>query len=249
MSIYLQKPVSGILADALPWTLLIMSTSAVAAFISGIIMGGIMAYYEGGRFDKSMTFLETLASTVPYYIFAILLLDAFAYNWTIFPSGGRVNPGAPVGFNPEFIGSMLYHAALPFLSMLLATFGGPALEMRANSINVLGSDYVRVGRLRGLPEYVLGTRYVAKNGILPLYTGFMISLAVMFGGSVILEEIFSYTGMGYYIIRAFHWRDYTLMMGSFILLSTVTVIGILLADLTYSRLDPRIETGDRHEAF
>lgn len=248
-SMYNQQPVAEILADALPWTLLVMSTSSVIAFVSGIVLGGLMAYYEGSRFDSVMTFLETFSSTVPYYVFALILLDTLAFQWVLFPSGGRVDPGAPPGFNVEFIGSVLYHAALPILSMVLATFGGPALEMRANSIKVLGSDYMRVARLRGLPEHVLGTRYVAKNGVLPLYTGFMISIAVMFGGAVILEEIFSYTGMGYYIVRGFHWRDYPLLMGAFILLTIVTVIGIYIADLTYSKLDPRVETGDRQEAF
>lgn len=248
-SMYNQQPVAEILADALPWTLLVMSTSSVIAFVSGIILGGLMAYYEGSKFDSAMTLLETLCSTVPYYVFALILIDTFAFQWALFPSGGRVDPSAPVGFNLTFISSVFYHAALPILSMMLASFGGPALEMRANSIKVLGSDYMRVARLRGLPEHVLGTRYVAKNGILPLYTGFMISIAVMFGGSVILEEIFSYTGMGYYIVRAFHWRDYTLMMGAFMLLTIVTVIGIYIADLTYGKLDPRVQTGDQHESF
>jgi peptide/nickel transport system permease protein len=160
-----------------------------------------------------------------------------------------MDPNTTPGFNVPFMMGVIAHAALPFLSLQIAGFGGPALAMRGNSIQVLGSDYIRVAQLRGLSGARIATRYVSRNAILPLYTGFMIGIASMFAGSVILEEIFAYPGVGYYLVRAFESRDYPLMMASFILLAAVTIVGILIADLTYGLIDPRIQTGEKRESF
>ena len=242
------RSVSSILMDALPWTVFLIGSATMVIFITGILMGAVQAYLEGGRFDVSMTTVQTILTSIPYYVFAILLIDTFAFQWELFPRGGRVGSGLePLSL--EFIGSAFYHATLPFLSLLIAAFGGPALAMRGNSIQVLGSDYMRVGRLRGLSTSRLATRYVARNAVLPLYTGFMIGLAGFFSGAVILETIFSYPGMGYYLLQGFVARDYPLMMGGFVILTGVTIFGIWLADLTYGLIDPRIETGDENAAF
>ena len=249
-SIWFGKPVSAIIGEALPWTLFLMVLSATFMFGVAIILGGVMAYYEGTTFDSSMTIFETLSGTVPYYVFALFLLEIGAYTLGIFPERGRMTVGTTPGLNWPFMSGVLIHAFLPFLSMVLAGFGGPALQMRGNSINILGSDYLRVGRLRGLQERTLATQYVVRNAILPLYTGFLISLASMFGGSVILERIFKYPGMGYYLVTAFRARDYPLMMAGFIILTTATVIGVFVADMTYGLLDPRIEEGkSTNESF
>lgn len=246
-SIWFGEPVSVVIGDALPWTLFLMVLSATAMFGIAILLGGVMAYYEGTMFDNSMTILETLSGTIPYYVFALFLLEIGAYTLGIFPERGRMTIGTTPGLNWPFMSGVLLHAFLPFLSMVLAGFGGPALQMRGNSINILGSDYLRVGRLRGLQERTLATQYVVRNAVLPLYTGFLISLASLFGGSVILERIFKYPGMGYYLVTAFRARDYPLMMAGFILLTTATVIGVFVADMTYGLLDPRIETGGAND--
>lgn len=121
--------------------------------------------------------------------------------------------------------------------------------MRGNSIQVLGTDYLRIAKIRGISTGRLTTRYITHNAILPMYTGFLMGLAGFFSGSVILEQIFAYPGMGYYTIEAFRARDYPLMMGNFIMLTTLTLFGIYLADLTYGLVDPRIKTGDENESF
>lgn len=248
-SIWYDDPVIEILADAVPWTIFVMTLAILATFLSGIFFGGFMAYKEGGKFDVSMTFLNIFSSSVPYYVFALLLLGTLGYQYELFPLGGRVDESIPPGFNREFMTSALMHGALPFLSLVLAGFGGPALAMRGNAIQVLGSNYLRVARLRGLSQTRIATRYVTRNAVLPLYTQFMIGIAAFFGGSVILEQIFAYPGVGYYTVRGFEARDYPLMMGCFILLSVVTIVGVLIADLTYSLIDPRVQTGDENESF
>lgn len=243
-------PVIEILAAALPWTLFVMGISLVLTFAIGIALGAIMAYVEGSKFDFSTTVVSIFLTSIPYYVLAIIFLKFLAYQGGLFPTGGRVAHGMESGWNLEFIGSALHHAALPIASMVLTGFGMAALTMRGNSIRTLGNDYLRVARLRGLKKERIALQYVGRNAILPMYTGLMISIGFMFGGAVILEEIFRYPGVGYYMIQAINARDYPLMMGAFLLITIAVVISIFIADLTYGKLDPRAgHGGDDREAY
>lgn len=248
-SIRWREPVVSVMADALPWTIFLMTMAVIVTFITGILLGGFMAYWEGSRFDSSVTIVNIFTASIPNYVFALLLLGTLAFQFDLFPLAGRVDENIPPGFNLEFMKSIVHHATLPFLAMIIAGFGGPALAMRGNAIQVLGADYIRVARLRGLSEMRIATRYVTRNAMLPLYTLFMISLASFFSGAVIIEEIFGYRGMGFVIVQAFIARDIPVLMAGFILLSTVTIVGVLIADLTYGLIDPRIQTGDTDESF
>ncbi|HET7324230.1 MAG TPA: ABC transporter permease, partial [Halococcus sp.] len=160
-----------------------------------------------------------------------------------------VNPELAAGFNWPYISSILYHAVLPLLSTTLVGWGGTALSMRGNSISILGEDYIRVARLRGLSRRRIALRYVARNAMLPMYTGIVLAIAFMLGGSVILEQIFTYPGVGYYLFLATVSRDYPLMMGGLIMISTAVVIGVLVADLTYSKIDPRASGEGQRETY
>lgn len=243
-SLWFDQPVAAIIAEALPWTLFILVAASLITFLTGIILGAIMAYAEGSRFDSGMTIINLIQHSIPFFVFAIILLVIFSHSWEVLPEGGRINPDTTPGFNYPYIAGVISHAILPTVTLIIAGFGGGALTMRGNSIRVLGEDYLRVARLRGLPSHRIALRYVMRNSVLPMYTGFMISLGTLFGGSVILERIFSYPGLGYYTVEAFTSRDYPLLMGTFMLTTIVVIIGVLIADLTYGLLDPRVETGD-----
>lgn len=247
-SMVFSEPVVNIVADALPWTLFVMTTSLILTFGISIILGALMAYQEGSRFDLTSSSVITVLNSVPYYVVGLLLLYYLAYDLGYFPTGGRVESDVPTGFNLSFVSSVLYHAALPIFSLVVTGLGW-SLTMRANSIQVLGEDYLRVARLRGLPVSHIATRYVAPNAILPMYTGLMISIGFLFGGSVILEQVFTYPGMGYYLVEAISRRDYPLLMAGFIIITTAVVIGIFVADLTYGVIDPRAGSGQSREAF
>ncbi|WP_436936470.1 ABC transporter permease [Halovenus marina] len=241
----IDRSVNEIIANALPWTIFLMGTALIVQYILGLLLGAFMAYYEGTRFDAGMSALSTVLYSVPYYLVALLLLILFAYQYPFFPTGGKMDPSTVAGFNLPFVVGVFKHAALPILSLVITGFGVVALRMRSNSISALESDYVRVARLRALSGPRIAYRYVARNAMLPLYTDFLIGLGVVFGGSVILEEIFKYTGIGYYMLQGVYSRDYPLMMGTFIVLTLAVVLGVLLADLTYGLVDPRAGGGDR----
>lgn len=231
--------VAQLLAEAAPWTIFISSIAIFYSFTVGVVLGAIMAYFEGSKFDVGMTVSMILNAAVPYYVVAIVLLYFMAYQWGWFPTGGRMNPNTTPGYNWAFIAGVFEHAALPVASMIATGFGGGALGMRANSIRILGSDYIHYARDRGLSSYMIATRYLARNAVLPQYTSLMISMATLIGGSVILEQIFSYPGMGLLMYRATLARDYPIITGVLFVSTAIFVVALLFADMTYSLIDPR----------
>jgi len=177
-------------------------------------------------------------------VMAILMLIFLSYRFGWFPTGGKQPTGVVAGFNWPYISGVIHHAALPVGSMLVAS-GVASLGMRGNSIRVLGSDYLRVARLRGLSDATISTQYVARNAVLPMYTEFLISIGQMFGGSIVLEQVFQYRGVGWYMLSALNQRDYPLVMGGFVLITLAVVTALLIADLTYSLVDPRVQEGGK----
>jgi len=245
-SLWYQEPVASLLGEAIPWTLLVMSISILFTFVIGLFLGAVMAYREGSSFDYASTVTTLLLNSIPYYVVALVFLFYFGYSKGLFPTGGR-SPSVEAGFTVEFIVGILYHAALPSISFIITAIGGIALRMRGNSISVLGSDYLRVARLRGLSSNRIAHRYVLRNSVLPMYTQLMLSIGFMFGGVIVLETIFSYRGVGFYMFEGINSRDYPLMMGSFILITVAVAISILIADLTYGYLDPRARMSSETE--
>jgi peptide/nickel transport system permease protein len=248
-SIWYEEPVASIIGPAIPWTVFLTASALFLAFTVGIALGALMAYREGSGFDVTSTGIGLFLNSTPSYVVALLFIAFLGYRLELFPTGGRYASEFTPGLNIPFLTSVLYHGALPILSMAIVGFGGWALSMRGNSIRVLGEDYLRVARLRGLSTRRIAFRYVARNAILPMYTGLMIAIGTVFGGAVIIENIFAYPGVGFYLIQAIGARDYPLMMGGFILITVAMVIGITIADLTYGWLDPRAKGGGTREAY
>lgn len=242
-SVWFGEPVFDVIMRAMPWTMFLSVTTMILGTSIGIVVGALMAYKEGSKFDVGMTVYTLVAGSVPYYILAILLIYVMGYQWNWFPTRGAYRSGLEPGFNLKFMWSAVYHVALPVSSMTIVGFGGTALGLRSNAISELGADYQWAARVRGLPQHRIALRYVARNAILPMYTGILMGIAGIFSGSVILETIYGYPGVGYVMFKAVMARDYPLMMGSFLLMTTATVIGIFIADLTYSKVDPRISAG------
>jgi peptide/nickel transport system permease protein len=243
-SISLGEPVAQIIAEAAPWTVFIVLVSTVLIFLFGILLGAIQAYWEGSRFDKLVSAFSISLMSIPFYVVAVLALFVLAYQYQWFPTAGTHGTDVEPGLTMDFFVSALEHAVLPIFSYTIGGIGGQALAMRGNSIQVLGNDYVEVARLRGLADRRIATWYVARNAILPMYTGFLLLLGFRLGGTVILEQIFSYPGLGYYMWSGLESNDYPLMMGTFLVITVALVIGVYIADLTYSKIDPRISQGE-----
>lgn len=254
-SFAVREDVSTVLADSVPWTLLVMSIATLGMFGISLSLGAIMAYREGSWFDLANTIVGILTTSIPYFVAALLLILWVGYSdapiLDMFPARGNAPPSHRVtpGFTPEYITGILRYATLPALSYIVTGYGLLALSMRGNSIQTLGEDYVRVAELRGLPSRRIALRYVGRNAVLPLYTSLLLAVGFMLGSSVVLEQIFQYEGVGYYMYEAIDMTDVPLMMGTFMVITVCVVIATFVADVTYSLLDPRIKSGDEGEAY
>ncbi|ESP90186.1 peptide ABC transporter permease [Candidatus Halobonum tyrrellensis G22] len=245
-SIFYADPVWSVLGPAIPWTMFVSLFALIIGTLLVFLIGGFLAVHEGDTWDVLGSYFVIFSDAVPYYIVGLVLLFTLGFGTEWFPNGGRYDNALTPGFNLEFMGSVLRHAALPIMSFALTSWGG--LEFRAHCTRIIGEDYVDVAELRGLSDARIQLRYIGWNSMLPMYTGLMAGLASLFGGSVIMEQIFRYRGMGYYFYEATMARDYTTIMAAVILFTVVTVVGLLIADFTYGFIDPRAGHSQR-ESF
>lgn len=244
-----QDPVRDLLIERLPWTIFLMGTAISLSFTLGITLGAIMAYKEGTRLDIGLSSYSTFMTSIPYYVIAVLLVYFLGYQGGYFPIRGRMAAQTTPGLNYPFFAGLVHHAFLPVVSVVITGMGGRALAMRGNSVRVMGEDFIRVAQLRGLKSRTIAVQYVGRNALLPMYTNLMLAIGFMFGGAIILEEIFGYRGVGQLMFSSIGNRDLPLMMGCFLLITVTVVIAIFIADLTYGKLDPRVQSGERHESF
>lgn len=248
-SIVFQEPVFEILFRAMPWSIFISVYGLLLGFTTMIFVGSMMAWKEGTRVDSGLTVFVLIMNSIPYYVGAIVMLVVLGYQLELFPTGGRYPSNVSPGFTLPFMIGIVRHAVLPIMSAFIIGFAGGSLGMRGNSVRIMGSDYLRSAEIRGLSTNRILTRYLTRNAILPIYTGLMLGIAGMFSSSVILETIFQYPGVGYYMLEAIELQDYPLVMGAFVFFSIVTIIGILIADFTYGLIDPRAGSGADRESF
>jgi len=238
---YGQMPVINIVATAIPWTVFTVSISLFASFLLGIVCGIFTAYRHGSKSDKALTVSSIVVDAIPNYVIAYFLLILLASEWDIFPMAlaydvTRVKPG----FNLSFVLDVLWHATLPVISYTVSQFAGWALMMRSTTVSVLGEDYVFAAEARGLKGSKIMWKYVGRNAMLPMFTLLAIRIGHIFGGSTLIENVFSYPGMGKYIADSISTRDYPIMQGLFFIIAVSVTLSNLLGDLLYARLDPRV---------
>lgn len=238
--------VADIVRQFLPWTLFSVGTSLLISFVLGVGLGMVMAYRRERPIDYVLSAFASLVSSVPNYLIAIILLVVLGPQLKIINIAsmrGSISPGVQPGFTLHFFLDVLYHAALPIFVYVLTTIGSWMLAMKSSTIATLEEDYVTVARARGLKDSRIMTSYVGRNASLPLFTQLAISIGFVFGGSVLIEGIFVYQGIGQQLIKAINQRDYPVMQGIFLIITTSVILSNLIADLLYSRLDPRIRLG------
>jgi peptide/nickel transport system permease protein len=153
---------------------------------------------------------------------------------------GAMSPGMQPEFSWEFIADIILHVRALLLVYILSSIGSWMLQMKSSTIATLGEDYVTVARARGLTDTRILTAYVGRNATLPLFTRLAISIGFVVGGSVLLETLFTYRGVGFLLAKAILERDYPVMQGVFLIITVAVVFANLLADFVYGWLDPRI---------
>ena len=236
--------VNKIIARALPWTLLVLSISLMLSFAIGILLGMAIAWKRRTALDPIITFYAAFTGATPDYVTALVLLIVFAVNLRWFPLSGGYDPTLDIGFNWPFIASVLYHAFLPILAYTFENTAAWALAMKGSAVSTLGEDYVMAARARGLRDRRIMVSYVGRNALLPMITGLAIALGSMLGGSTLIENIYNYPGIGRFNAEALVRRDLGMMQGLFLFQAMAVIFANLMADLLYTRLDPRIKLED-----
>jgi peptide/nickel transport system permease protein len=236
-------PVSTLIARALPWTIGLLATATLLTWVLGNLLGGLAGYYQNKTSLKVLAIIAMGLHPVPYYIVAFVLLVMFGYLWPLLPiAGGKaMNHGDQL--NLTIVLSILKHSILPALSLLLVGLGGWFLGMRSLVSNIVSEDYVVYAELAGVDRRRILTSYVMRNALLPQVTGLALSLGAIFNGAIITEQVFGYPGVGSLLVSGVYAGDYGLVLG----VATVSIIGVstavLIIDLLYPLLDPRVRTG------
>jgi peptide/nickel transport system permease protein len=235
--------VSSIIAQVLPWTLFSVGLSLLITFVLGIALGAIMAYKRDTWIDHLLSNLAATLDAVSPYLIGLLAVLLLGVVWKLVPIGdmrGAMSPGMKPAFSLEFFADVFKHLRVLLLVYVLSSVGSWMLQMKSNTIATLGEDYVTVARARGLTDGRILTAYVGRNATLPLFTRLAISIGFVVGGSVLLETLFTYRGIGYQLARALSERDYPVMQGVFLIITIAVVFANLLADYVYGWLDPRV---------
>jgi peptide/nickel transport system permease protein len=231
-------PVATIIAQALPWTLILVGTATVISFVAGTVLGALAGWRQN-RWLESLIPVTTFLTALPYFALALFLLYLFGVIWPVLPLSGGYSPATTIGWNLPFIQSALVHSLLPGATVVLAQVGGWLLGMRNMMVTTLAEDYVVAAEAKGFrPRRVL-VGYAARNAILPNFTGFGISLGFVVSGSVLMEIVFSYPGIGYQLLQAVQNDDYSLMQGIFLVITLAVLVANFLVDILYVVVDPR----------
>jgi peptide/nickel transport system permease protein len=242
---YYPTTVSSMIRQSLPWTLGMVGFATLLGAALGCGLGMVAAWrrgYAGGnrnsRLDTVLVPMGVMFSAMPPFWLATLLVYFVSFKLGWFPIGGSRTPGAAGGLSGA--ADVLKHAVLPALTLTLVAMGGWILIMRNSMLTVLNEDFVKFARAKGLSNSTIGYHYAARNAILPVFTQLMMALGIVVGGQVFIEIVFSYQGVGYWLLQAVLSEDYPLMQGLFLVITVTLLVANFLAEVLYVFLDPRV---------
>jgi peptide/nickel transport system permease protein len=234
-------PVSVLIARALPWTIGLLLTCTLIAWALGNLLGGLAGYYRNSRTLHLLGAVAMAFHPVPYYIIAFILLLIFGYVWPVLPITGGAAQNLQPSLTAAYIGSVLEHSILPAVSIILVGIGGWFLGMRALVSNIVTEDYVTYAELAGVPTRRIVPFYVMRNALVPQITGLAMSLGAIFNGAIIVEQVFSYPGLGRLLFGAVYSADYSLVLGVTAISIIAVAASVFLIDILYPLFDPRVQ--------
>lgn len=232
--------VKDILLEKLPRTILLFTTATIIVSLIGIFLGALSASKINSKLDRLTSTFAIISSSFPVWWIGMLMIFAFAFVYQIFPA--RATPLIPVT-DPGYIGALLYHMALPLITLVLIGFGAWAYLVRNFMIGVLQEDFVTAKRAIGIPEKKILYKHALKNAAPPIITVLALSLSGSLGGAIITEAVFDWPGMGRLYFEAINVLDLPVIIGATYLLTAFFLASIFLADILYAYFDPRVRTG------
>jgi peptide/nickel transport system permease protein len=234
--------VTAVISTGMMWTLLLGMVTLLLSFLMGTMLGVIIAWRRGGLLDSILPGLTSFTGSFPYFWLAMLTLFIFGFVKGWFPMSHAYSDYISPSLSLGFIGSVLYHMFLPACTIILVSVGGWMMGMRSTMVAVLAEDYIIMAEAKGLPQRVVMYAYAMRNAILPNFTQFGMSLGFVISGQLLTEMVFSYPGLGFYLVRSVQTHDYPLMQALFLMITLAVLGANFIVDLLYVRLDPRVRT-------
>ncbi len=238
---YFPTPVATIIGQDIWWSVMLGGVAVFISFMVGCLIGIITAWKRGSALDTMLSPLMNFLSAIPYFWLALLSLFLFSYLLSWFPlSGGYDSADIDPGWTFDFISSVVQHAFLPALTLIISSVAGWMLTMRNSMITTLSEDYVLMAKAKGLTGWRVMFWYAARNAVLPNITGFAIAIGAIVGGQLLTEMVFSYPGIGYALLQAVQQQDYAMVQSIFLIITLAVLGANFLADMLYTFLDPRV---------
>jgi peptide/nickel transport system permease protein len=230
--------VSSLLVQTIPWTITLVGTATVIAFLVGTALGIVAGWRHGGTLDRALPGLMFLQA-IPYFFFALILVEVLAIKSHVFPTGQGYSYGLIPGWHWDFISSAVYHSLLPALTIVLTSIAGWMLQMRNVMITTSGEDYVVAAQAKGLSNRRVVFTYAARNALLPQLQGFGLAVGFVISGALVMEIVFSYPGIGLLLLNAVTSNDYPLMQAIFLVITFAVLLANLVVDMIIVVADPR----------
>lgn len=230
------RPVLELIGSRIGPTLLLSLSALAVSVIIAVPLGMIAGYKSYSGWDYGSTILAFVGQAAPNFFVALLLIYIFAVKLGVLPVSGMYDAGSTGSF-----GELMRHLAMPCMALAFQHLGIYTRQMRNSMVECLSDDYVRTARAKGVSEKVVLFKHVLRNALLPLVTQVGLGLAQLAGGAIVTEQIFSWPGMGTLMLKAIQGRDYPLIMGITVVISSVVLIGNIVVDIIYRLLDPRID--------
>ena len=237
--------VTTVLAQTIPWTLILVGTATVISFAFGTLLGILAAWRRSGKLDQALPVFTFLQAT-PYFFIALLSIQFLSVKIHLFPYGSGFSIGLVPGWNWAFISSAIVHSILPATTIVLTSFAGWMLQMRNVMITTIGEDYVLAAQAKGLSRRRIIFTYAARNAILPNIAGFALAIGFVVAGALVMEIVFSYPGVGLTLFNAVTDDDFPLLQGIFLVISIAVLLACMLADVVYALADPRTRTQETY---
>ena len=230
------RPVSKAIASHLGWTLLLILPAVMLAAFVAAILGGIAAWYRGSRIDAALTGVFLMAYSMPHYWLAMLVLFGFSFHLGWFPLG-KVTSGGLSGL--PYVLDVGWHMLLPLSVVTLFKAAYDFLIVRSSVVSILGEDYILMAQAKGLSRMAVLFKHALRNAMAPLVTVTAVQFGMVFSGTLLIEVVFSWPGMGTLVYDAIGARDYPLLQASFLIVAVCVLGANFVADMLYPKLDPR----------
>jgi peptide/nickel transport system permease protein len=232
--------VTDIIAHAMPWTLVLLTTTTLFSWFLGTLLGAFMGWPRAPRFLSFLMPPLLSLSAVPFFLLGLVLIYVLSFRLRLFPLLGGYTAGTFPALTPAFVRDAFYHSVLPALSIILVSLGGWALGMRAMMVTTRGEDYVTYADAKGLKGRTIFLRYAIRNALLPQTTALALVLGQLVSGAVLVEVVFSYPGIGNVLYEGIRAGDFFVVQGIVFILIVSIGLATLILDLIYPLLDPRI---------